>query len=285
MSILVLGAGGVAGHVVTAYLREKGYTVDTLAARNPFDARTYLLDVRDTAALTAFLKTRRYSHVINCIGLLVKPSQEQKHTAVYLNAYLPQFLANYYKDRPTGIIHIGSDAVFSGAHNPYAEYDPYDGQTFYGRTKALGDIDNTKDLTIRTSIIGPSLQADNVSLFNWFMAQHGEIRGFTKALWKGVTTLELAKGIDAAITQRLSGIYHFVPEESISKFELLSLCKELFERQNVTLTPVHEATINAALQNTRKDFDYQLPDYRTMLFDMKQWMNSQKERYPHYAQA
>ncbi len=101
----------------------------------------------------------------------------------------------------------------------------------YARTKALGEFINQTDLIVRTSAIGPELKIEGNSLFSWFLRQKGEIRGFTQAFWTGVTTLELAKGIDSFITQELSGIFHFVPNEKISKYELLLLIKKVWGKK------------------------------------------------------
>ena len=93
---------------------------------------------------------------------------------------------------------------------------------FYAQSKGLGEVINSKDLTFRTSIIGPELKLDGIGLFHWFMAQKDEIFGFSEAYWTGVTTIELAKGIHEAIKQGLTGLYHFVNNSKISKFDLVN---------------------------------------------------------------
>src|SRR6266545_2973905 len=128
MKALVLGAGGMAGHVVSLHLREKGHDIDTLSANHPLDAKTTLLDVTNTARLKQFLDAHDYEAVINCIALLVKPSEEHKDLAVLLNAHLPHFLEAYYKDTKTKVVHLSSDGVFSNEHSPYKEDALYDGQ-------------------------------------------------------------------------------------------------------------------------------------------------------------
>ena len=56
--VLVLGASGMAGHVVALYLKEAGFNVDTLSSTHKFDDNTVLLDVTDTAMLRQFLKSK-----------------------------------------------------------------------------------------------------------------------------------------------------------------------------------------------------------------------------------
>lgn len=282
MKILVLGAGGMAGHVVATYLKENGYSVDTLSAKNRLDKQTVLMDVTNTADLKLFLQSKDYNVVINCIGLLVKQSEERKDLAVYLNTYLPHFLEEFYKDKHTKIIHLSTDCVFSGKNAPYNEKSWYDGELFYDRSKALGEIINDKDLTFRMSIIGPDMQRKGIGLFNWFYAQTGEINGYTKAIWTGVTTIELAKAIKSAIEQDLKGLYQLVPNESISKYNLLRLFAKTFNRKDIQVNPSDVNAPDKTLVNTRTDFDFPVSSYEKMLVEIKDWIATHQEIYPHY---
>lgn len=282
MKILVLGASGMAGHVVSQYLREHGHDVQTLSSKTPFDESSHIVDATNKTALVNFLEKNTFDVVINCVGVLVKASEERKDLASYLNGYLPHFLEYRYKDTPTKIIHLSTDCVFSGHNAPYKEDSPFDGSTFYDRSKALGEIVNDKDLTFRMSIIGPDMQENGIGLFNWFMSQTGDVSGFTKAMWNGITTIELAKGIDRAINQDLTGLYHLVSDENISKFDLLGVFKEVFEKSDVQINPSNQLSVDKTLINTRTDFDFNIPDYHTMIKEMKDWIMSHKEFYNHY---
>lgn len=281
-SVLVLGSGGMAGHVVALYLRENGFDVDTLSANNSLDKDTMLVDVQDQARLHEVLAAKKYDTVVNCIALLVAESEEKKDQAVYLNSYLPHFLEYFFKSSSTQVVHISTDDVFSYNNPPYKENSDYDGQSFYGRSKALGEVVNDKDVTFRMSIVGPTTHHSDGGLFNWFFQQEGEVTGFTEAIWNGVTTPELAKGIAAAIKQRLSGVYNFVPPESISKFELLKLFADTFGLTTIDLKPNKGQAVNKTLTNTRTDFQYTVPDYKTMASEMKSWIENHRDIYQHY---
>lgn len=280
--VLVLGAGGMAGHVVSIFLREKGFSVDTLSANHRLDDQTFLVDITDKTSLESILLKKRYDIVINCIGLLVKQSEEHKDLAAYINAYFPHYLEKYFQDTETKLIHLSTDCVFSGKHAPYREKSSYDGESFYDRSKALGEIINDKDLTFRMSIIGPDANEAGIGLFNWFYKQTGEISGYTKAIWSGITTIELAKGIVEAIDQNLTGLYHLVPNHSISKLDLLQLFKDVFHRDDITITPNAEVSLDKTLLNTRKDFGFQVGTYETMVREMKAWIEDHSDLYSHY---
>jgi dTDP-4-dehydrorhamnose reductase len=272
----------MAGHVIALYLREHGYSVDTLSATTPLDEKTQLIDVQDQASLLKALDAKQYDAVINCIGLLVKKSEARKDLAAYLNGFLPHFLEHHFKNAKTRVVHLSTDCVFSGKKPPYREDSEYDGEMFYDRSKALGEIINDKDLTLRQSIIGPDMKPTGTGLLNWFMQQHGEISGYTKSIWNGVTTIELAKGVDATLKQGLTGLYHFVPDTNISKYDLLLLLKDVFARDDIKISATEGIAHDKTLINTRKDFDYAVPTYREMLEEMKEWIETHKSLYSHY---
>lgn len=282
MKVLVLGAGGMAGHVVATYLTEQGYDVSTVSANNKLNVDTTLLDATDSAALTEYLTSNTFDVVVNCIGILIQQSETRKDLAAFLNSYLPHFLERFYQNSPTRIIHLSTDCVFSGKNAPYRENSPYDGDTYYDRSKALGEIMNDKDLTLRMSIIGPDMQEKGVGLFNWFYAQIGTINGYQKAIWNGITTIELAKGINAAIQQNLTGLYHLVPNENISKYDLLNLFVTVFSRTDISVEPETKTVLDKTLINTRTDFDYAIPSYPVMVSEMKEWIENHQDLYEHY---
>lgn len=281
-NVLVLGSGGMAGHVVSLFLQENDFEVSTLSAHNTLDKNTVLLDVTQKIELEDYLSSNSFDVVINCIGLLVKQSEEKKDLAVYLNAYLPHYLESFYKKSNTKLIHLSTDCVFSGKKAPYSEDSQYDGESFYDRSKALGEVINDKDLTFRMSIVGPDMQENGEGLFNWFFKQNGEISGYSKTIWNGITTIELAKGIEAAINQDLTGLYHLTPTENISKYELLELFKKEFNRNDIIIKANDEIISDKTLINSRTDFDYVVSDYPRMISEMHKWIDSHKEQYKHY---
>ena len=49
--------------------------------------------------------------------------------------------------------------------NPYIETDEKDGMSIYGKTKSLGEVIDKKNLTLRTSVVGPELNNNGEELF------------------------------------------------------------------------------------------------------------------------
>lgn len=283
--VLVLGASGMAGHLISSYFNEQGYDVSTLTATKNTNRNNYHCDVFDRERLVKIIETGNFKTIINCIGILNEYAETSKDKAVYLNSYLPHLLSTVTKGTKTKIIQMSTDCVFSGRKGQYKENDFKDGESFYDRTKALGELNNSKDLTFRNSIIGPDINANGIGLFNWFMKQSGDIYGFTGAMWTGVTTLTLAKAMLRAIETDLSGIYNLVNNKPISKFELLELFNKYFKKNQVVVLPHSETKINKSLICTREDFDFEVPSYEQMIKEMHTWIVKHQDLYCNYNQV
>jgi len=281
MKILVLGSSGMAGHMIADYLERENYDITRLSGKKKATRDTLILDITNKSSFEEFLRNDHFDVIINAIGILVKQSNDQKYLATYVNSYMPHQLEYIFQDTKTKIIHLSTDCIFSGKNPPYYENSIPDGELFYDRTKYLGEISNQKDLTFRMSIIGPDLSPDGIGLFNWFMSQNGQIQGYTKAVWNGVTTLELAKAIKAAIEQDLSGLYHLVSKTSINKHDLLMLFSSVFNKR-INIAPFDAVASNKTLINTRIDFNFEVLGYIQMIKEMKEWVYANKQKYNHY---
>lgn len=283
MKFLVLGASGMAGHMIAVYLKEQGHDVLGFARRKVPFVPCVAGDAMDVDTLQKLIYDGGFDSVINCIGILNQFAERQKDAAVFLNSYLPHFLARIIENTNTQIIHLSTDCVFSGKTGGYTENSPRDGETFYDRTKALGELEDDKNITLRNSIIGPDINPDGIGLFNWFMKQNGEINGYTGAFWTGMTTLQLAKITEKAALQRANGLYNMVPDRNISKYDLLKLFNHYFRNDAVLIHPYDGVAVNKTLIRTRFEFDAAVPDYETMICELADWMKAHSGLYPHYA--
>ncbi|MCM0647435.1 sugar nucleotide-binding protein [Clostridium swellfunianum] len=283
LNVLVLGSSGMAGHVITLHLeRNDKLNVSNISHRKRINEKTVVMDVTNFNLLSKYLDETNPNFIINCVGVLNQFAEENKANAILLNGYLPHFLEEKYKNSTTKIIHISTDCVFSGKEGNYFEDSFRDGDTFYARSKAIGEIVNEKDLTFRTSIIGPDINESGIGLFNWFMKSTGVINGYANAYWTGVTTIELAKAIEAVIFSNLTGLYHLVPGNNINKYDLTNLFKNEFNREDVEIQRYENYSVNKSLINTRKDFNYAVPNYEEMILNMRLWIEYNRHLYPHY---
>lgn len=282
MKVLVLGAAGMAGHTIALYFKEQGHDV-TAFSRKPFSFCSWIQgNAFDTGYLRAVIADGDYDAVINCIGLLNQFAESAPEKAVYINSYLPHLIVTWLEDKRTRFIQMSTDCVFAGNTGPYSENSFPDGRSYYDRTKALGEVNDKKNLTFRNSIVGPDINEDGIGLFHWFMKQSGCINGFTKAVWTGVTTLTLAKAMEQALIQNLTGLYNLVNNRSITKYDLLCLFNKYFRNDDLTINPSESLVLDKTLICCRTDFDFVVPTYEQMVIEMKEWVDSHKELYPLY---
>ena len=277
--ILILGINGMAGHVAFRYLQNKqNYQVFGIARNIATTENIFNIDVTNTIDLNKIIQDYQFDYIVNCIGILNHDAESNPSKAIWFNSYLPHFLEEITKHSQSRIIHISTDCVFNGKEGNYSEDGIKNGEGFYAQSKALGEIDNSKDLTIRTSIIGPELKTEGIGLFNWFMHQTGEIKGYTSAIWSGVTTLELAKAIDFAISNPVNGLVHLTNGIPVNKFDLLQLFKKIWNKKELLIKPYDGKVVDKSL-NKSKRFNYQVPSYKQMLIDQCEWMENFSKLY------
>jgi len=276
--ILILGSDGMAGHMITAYLEERGHDISTTTRENTNERNSHFDVLENYRELENILDKIKPEIVINCIGVLNKFAEENKPSAVLINSFLPHYIDSLSEKYNFKLVHISTDCVFSGSKGNYAETDLADAPSFYGRTKSLGEVNHEKNLTFRTSIVGPDINQNGIGLFQWFMKQEGEISGFNKAIWTGVTTLELAKAIEKSFSLNVTGLYHLVNNKKINKYDLLNLFKKQMSK-NIIINEDSAYASDKSLINTRKDFDFDVPSYEEMVREMCQWIKDHKEMY------
>ena len=201
--------------------------------------------------LTILFERTRPEVVIHCAGL-VKQVHESNDPlrAIPVNALLPHRLARLCGIAGARLIHMSTDCVFSGKTGGYAEGDEPDALDLYGRSKLLGEVAGPHAVTLRTSIIGHELEGSR-SLVNWFLAQTGDVRGFTRAIFSGLPTVELARVIQAHVIPdpALQGLYH-VSADPISKHDLLSLVARTYGKE-VRIIPDDTLVIDRSLDSSR----------------------------------
>ena len=168
MKILVIGCNGMAGHIISLYLKEKGHDVTGYAREKSRFVNTVVGDATDFEFLKKIIINGKYDSVINCVGLLNQFAENNHPMAVIVNSYLPHFLAKITENTDIQIIQMSTDCVFSGKRGSYTEDDFPDGTLFYDRTKALGEIEDNKNVTLRNSIVGPDIKLDGIGLLKWF---------------------------------------------------------------------------------------------------------------------
>lgn len=271
MKVLVIGSNGMAGHVITKYLRQQGHTVNTVARTDA----SYCLDIENNLEVQSLSRVlHNFDYVINCIGLLVKDSIDRPDRAAYINGWFPHYLEQSLKNARTKLVHLSTDCVFDGSKGNYKEDAIHTEMNAYGKSKSMGEVNNDKDVTFRMSIIGPEIKSNGTGLFNWILKNPDkEINGWNNALWNGITTLELAKCIDKYMSNPIiTGVYHLVNNNNkINKYKLLTKINKIFVLKKIVNETSGPKDVNKLLVDTRQLMDFDIPDYDKMLMDLKLW--------------
>lgn len=262
MKVLVLGVTGMLGNAVfRVFSADTGYQVwGTLRSASalhhfPQDSHARLLcgvDVLDQDTLTFVMAQMKPDVVINCVGLIKQLADAKDPlTALPINAMLPHRLARLCELAGARLIHISTDCVFSGRKGLYLESDLSDAEDLYGKSKYIGELqDLPHAITLRTSIIGHEL-GSNYALVDWFLSQEGGVKGFTKAIFSGLPTVELARVMKDFVVPhpQLNGLYH-VAAEPIDKFRLLSQVAAQYGK-TIDIRPDDALVIDRSLDGSR----------------------------------
>ena len=276
--VLVLGNKGMLGHVLYETFQAKNnfkkYDVIGInRSVNNTDSNSYTLDVLKLDELEQFIKNKQPNYIVNCIGSLVEASINRPSLAIQTNSLLPHFLNEISEKYNFKLIHISTDCVFDGSKGRYKESDKKTETNYYGLTKNLGEINNDRSLTIRTSIIGPEIKLKTTGLFDWVISQKcNTIHGYSRAIWSGLTTIELAKFIIWSLDKEITGIVHATNSEGISKYDLIKIINDVFYL-NIDLIKNNDYKIDKSLLN-EKIKNYNFPNYTQMINEMKIWIDN-----------
>lgn len=279
LKVLVVGGDGMLGHQLVQTLSPFFNVMATVHSKIVVpeaqellttDRTIFGIDVRSYEKVEAIIRRFTPDVVINAVGIIKQRNEGSAAIpCIEINALFPHRLYQMVKSNGGRLIHISTDCVFSGRKGNYIESDPADAEDIYGRSKLLGEVTAEKALTLRTSMIGRELKHKR-SLLEWFLKQQGSVHGYSRAVFSGLTTLELARVILRIITDfpDANGLFH-VSSEPISKYDLLCLIRD---KLNLDIQVVSDDTlvIDRSLCSARfqQNFDYQQPIWETMVADL-----------------
>ncbi|MBN9370262.1 MAG: NAD(P)-dependent oxidoreductase [Hydrogenophaga sp. SCN 70-13] len=284
MNVLILGGTGMLGHAMFHLLSQTAglqtwATVRSSGARRHFppalaDRLVSGVDVENADTLSQIFARVRPDVVINCIGLIKQlAAANDPLAALPINALLPHRLARLCDVAKARLIHVSTDCVFSGQRGHYVETDTADATDLYGRSKHLGEVDYPHTITLRTSIIGEELEGGANGLVGWFLSQSGSVKGFTRAIFSGLPTVELARVVRDHVLPRpdLHGLYH-VATRAIAKADLLALVASAYGRQ-IEIVPDASLVIDRSLDASKFQMatGYVAPDWPALIAGMRQF--------------
>jgi dTDP-4-dehydrorhamnose reductase len=279
MKILILGSGGMAGHIINNRLKSlTNFTVYN-AAREKVNADTFIFNAGEKNSVISVFDEVKPDIIINAVGVLVKQANQNPANAILINSYFPHMLSLLAKERNSYVIHLSTDCVFSGHKGNYLVTDAKDATDFYGQSKGLGELSNSNDLTIRTSIIGPEIKKGGTGLLDWYLKSLGTISGYNKVFWSGITTLELCGVIEKSIALQEKGLVQISNNEKISKYDLLLLMGKYFNKDTTLINKeektIHDKSLICSVPGER----YNVPSYEKMIKSLSEYVLNNKNIY------
>lgn len=280
MRILVVGAGGMMGHMACRVLGRRHEVYGTV--RRPRAEHASLarflsadrwvpgVDINRIDSVAKALGEVRPDAVLNCVGIVKQLDEAQDSLmSIEVNSLFPHRLAAQCRVAGARLLHLSTDCVFSGRKGLYSLLDTPDPVDLYGRSKLLGEISEDEGLTIRTSIVGRQLSGQS-SLFEWVLASRGKtIRGFRRASYTGLTTMALANILDEVLSSHLelSGVWQ-IASAPITKFDLLCQLNDRL-RLELTIVPDEDFHCDRSLDGSKfaARTGIEVPSWDEMLTD------------------
>lgn len=229
------------------------------------------LDARDSDHLGDAIASFAPDAVVNCIGIVKQSALGQEALpSIQINSLEPHVAADACRANGARFIHLSTDCVFAGTRGNYKETDFPDCDDLYGRSKLLGEVVGARLLTLRTSMIGFELSR-KTGLLEWILSRNGkQAKGFTRAIFSGFSTPELARIVERLLTSYpdAEGLYH-VSAAAITKFDLLHLINDKMQL-GIDIEPDETFRIDRSLDSTlfRARFDYSPPSWAAMVEEL-----------------
>jgi len=227
--ILVTGASGLLGSSVLLRALEMQKEVVGIYNRYPFrlyGAACHSIDLTDFNATRTAVATLRPSTIIHCAAATnVDWCEEHIQEARRINVSASSFLAQLANEINAKLVYVSTDGVFDGTHGHYSETDLPAPLNVYAQTKLLAEQEvlraHSSALIVRVTFYGRNVQPKQ-SLAEWVLdqlRQGNTVPGFTDVYFCPILVDDLAEIILEMVDRDLSGIYHVVGTEKVSKYE------------------------------------------------------------------
>jgi dTDP-4-dehydrorhamnose reductase len=289
--IAILGSSGMIGSGITRRLTELGHNITefnrqsvSVTGSNKFSQIRIdsVSDFKSLEVLTGF------DYIINTLGVIRhkidSSNVDQVENAIIVNGVFPIKLDQFGKESSTKVIQVGTDCVYSGNKGSYLENDLFDPTDIYGQSKVIGETQLESTMNLRVSVIGKELKT-KLELLEWTLHQspNTEVSGYVNHVWSGVTPFQLGQIIDGLIRNKsfAAGTQHLVPNNKLSKFELIKLISGFIPERHLVIKEVEtDIAVDrslATLNNSHNkaiwaDAGYdQVPSIQDMLREYMEW--------------
>ena len=226
--ILITGASGLLGLNLCLRKWQTHTILGVDRARlggTPFEL--FRADLTGPGAISRLIETARPDAIIHTAANAdVDACESDPQGALHLNAGIPGQLAEACARRAIQLVHLSTDAVFDGSlPGVYTESDSTNPLSVYARTKLAGEQQvlsaNPQAVVARVNFFGWSLSGTrSLSEFFFNKLSAGQpCNGFTDVFFCPLFVGDLADTLVLMLEKNLSGLYHVVGSEALSKYD------------------------------------------------------------------
>ena len=277
MNILVTGSNGQLGNEMRVLSKEHGkhqyFFTDVIQADD-----TYLLDITDKAAVSAFVEAHSIDLIVNCAAYTnVDKAEEDEATAQKINADALAVLGS----QGVKVIHISTDYVFSGdEHVPCRESDPVAPRTAYGRTKYMGEKNLLAACPEAVILRTAWLYSTYGNNFVKTMIRLGQEKEKLGVVFDQIGTPTYAADLAWAIFTVIEtpawhpGVYHFTNEGVCSWYDFTIAIHELAGIKKCQVRPI-----------LSEEYQYKTPRPHYSVLDKSKFKKTFGVEIPHWREA
>ena len=257
MRILVTGASGLLGlnlalevakeHNVFGTVKDHAITTDAFTVHQT--------DLLVPGAVERLLDKTQPDWVIHCAALAnVDACEANPALARQLNSELPRKLATHVGRGGARLVYVSTDAVFDGQRGDYTEEDIPNPLSVYAQTKLEGEQavaeTNPGAIIARVNLFGWSLTGKRslAEFFFYNLSAGKRVMGFTDVYFCPLLVNVLAHIFIKMLASDLSGLYHVVSRDCLSKYDFGMMIARRFSLDEGLITPssVEQAALKAA---------------------------------------
>lgn len=226
--VLVTGASGLLGVNLSLFLTQQGYQVFGWVNSNPLVNTPFQVEKIDLTKLDALehrIVNVTPDLIIHCAALAnLEQAEANPDLAYRINGEVSGEIARICAGNGIKLVHISTDAVFDGTQGNYSEKDMPNPISVYAQSKLTAEkvVQELYPAAIiaRVNFYGWSLSGKR-SLAEFFynnLKAGRQMNGFTDVLFCPLYVESLSNLLLAMVQHELSGVYHVVSPESISKY-------------------------------------------------------------------
>jgi dTDP-4-dehydrorhamnose reductase len=252
--LVITGASGLLGASMLRSAAELGRETVGLCHRHVIrdpELPVARVDLTDESATRKLLFDIRPDTIVHCAAATdVDWCEDNPKQAEAINVQASAVLAETAATLNARSVYISTDSVFDGKRGDYIETDEPAPVNVYARSKLAGELEtlrrNPSGMVVRVSIYGWNAQNKD-SLAEWVLRRlevGSEVPGFTDVFFTPILVNDLVTVLFAMLQQELTGLYHVVGSERISKFEFAQRLATTFGFDPARITPCRVKDMN-----------------------------------------